>query len=70
MTIVTPTTQGFVFCNAWSTAVNQAPSGNDIPRLSGIPIAEFALVGELLRVCPAWQPVGRRAIRALRARTY
>jgi hypothetical protein len=43
-------------CNAWSSTVNQVASGNDTPGLSGIPIGEFALVGELLRVCPRWQP--------------
>lgn len=41
-------------CNAWSSVVNQVPTGTDIPGLSGIPIAEFALVGELLRICPRW----------------
>lgn len=43
-------------CNAWSATVNQIPTGTDIPGLSGIPIAEFALVGELLRSCPRWEP--------------
>jgi hypothetical protein len=43
-------------CNAWSAAVNQVPTGNDIPGLSGIPIFDFALAGELLRVYPGWQP--------------
>ena len=43
-------------CNEWSAAVNQVPSGQDIPGLSGIPITEFALDGELLRVCPRWRP--------------
>ncbi len=43
-------------CNAWSNTVNQVVSGNDTPGLSGIPIGEFALVGEVLRVCPRWQP--------------
>ncbi|MBV9868288.1 MAG: alginate lyase family protein [Abitibacteriaceae bacterium] len=42
-------------CNDWSAKVNQVPTGTDIPGLSGIPIAEFALVGELLRICPRWQ---------------
>ncbi|MDR3459779.1 MAG: alginate lyase family protein [Verrucomicrobiae bacterium] len=42
-------------CNAWSKAVNQVPTGNDIPGLSGIPIFNFALAGELLRVYPGWQ---------------
>jgi len=43
-------------CNAWSAAVDQVPTGRDIPGLSGIPIAEFALVGELLRISPRWNP--------------
>jgi hypothetical protein len=42
-------------CNAWSGAVNQVPTGNDIPGLSGIPIFHFALAGELLRVYPGWK---------------
>ena len=37
-------------CNAWSATVNQVPTGTDIPGLSGIPIFEFALVGEILRI--------------------
>lgn len=43
-------------CNAWSAVVNQVPTGTDIPGLSGIPIFEFAMVGELLRVYPGWAP--------------
>ncbi|HET6383201.1 MAG TPA: alginate lyase family protein [Armatimonadota bacterium] len=42
-------------CNGWSAAVNQVPTGRDIPGLSGIPITEFALAGELLRICPRWE---------------
>jgi hypothetical protein len=42
-------------CNDWSAAVNQAPTGEDIPGLSGIPIFDFALAGELLRIYPGWQ---------------
>lgn len=42
-------------CNAWSAAVNQVPTGNDIPGLSGIPIFDFALAGELLRIYPGWK---------------
>ena len=41
--------------NAWSAAVNQVPTGNDIPGLSGIPIFHFALAGELLRLYPGWR---------------
>lgn len=43
-------------CNAWSASVDQVPTGNDIPGLSGIPIFHFALAGELLRTYPGWQP--------------
>jgi hypothetical protein len=42
-------------CNAWSAAVNRVPTGNDIPGLSGIPIFDFALAGELLRIYPGWK---------------
>lgn len=42
-------------CNAWSGAVDQIPSGGDIPGLSGIPFFNFALAGELLRIYPGWQ---------------
>jgi hypothetical protein len=43
-------------CNEWSAAVNQVPKGTDVPGLSGIPITEFALAAEVLRVCPRWRP--------------
>jgi fibronectin type 3 domain-containing protein len=43
-------------CNAWANTVNAVPSGTDIPGLSGIPIFEFAMVGELLRIYPGWAP--------------
>ena len=42
-------------CNEWSAAVNQVPKGPEIPGLSGIPITEFALAGEMLRICPRWR---------------
>lgn len=42
-------------CNAWSAAVNQVPSGTDIPGLIGIPIFDFALAGEVLRIYPGWK---------------
>ncbi|HEU0185818.1 MAG TPA: LamG-like jellyroll fold domain-containing protein [Blastocatellia bacterium] len=42
--------------NAWSSTVNQVPTGTDIPGLSGIPIFEFALAGELLRIYGGWAP--------------
>ncbi len=40
---------------AWATTVNQQPSGTDIPGLSGIPIFDFALAGEVLRAYPGWR---------------
>lgn len=42
-------------CNAWSAKVDQVPQGGDIPGLSGIPIFDFALAAELLRVYPGWK---------------
>ena len=41
-------------CNAWAYAVNQVPSGTDIPGLMGIAIYEFAVAGEILRLYPNW----------------
>lgn len=43
-------------CDAWSAAVNQVPAGTDTPGLSGIPVFDFALAGELLRTYPGWKP--------------
>ena len=43
-------------CNAWSATVNQVPTGDNIPGLSGIPIFDFALAAEVLRVYPGWDP--------------
>ena len=43
-------------CNAWSSTVNQVPTGNNIPGLSGIPIFDMAMVGEILRIYPGWAP--------------
>jgi fibronectin type 3 domain-containing protein len=41
-------------CNAWSAAVNVVPSGGDIPGLSGIPVFDFAMAAEILRIYPGW----------------
>jgi hypothetical protein len=57
-------------CNAWSGAVNQVPTGNDIPGLSGIPIFDFALAGELLRVYPGWQPQDFRSFTNMMVRYF
>ncbi len=58
-------------CNEWSAAANQVASGNDIPGLSGIFAAEFAMVGELLRVCPHWEPADQERFKdMLRAYVY
>jgi hypothetical protein len=43
-------------CNAWSASVNQVPTGQDMPGLIGIPIFDFALAGEQLRIYPGWRP--------------
>jgi hypothetical protein len=43
-------------CNAWARSVNEYPAGPDVPGLSGIPIFDFALAGELLRIYPGWKP--------------
>lgn len=43
--------------NAWAYAVNQVPSGQDIPGLMGIATYEFAVAGEILRLYPNWSPV-------------
>ncbi|MBO9675863.1 MAG: alginate lyase family protein [Sphingobacteriaceae bacterium] len=43
-------------CNAWSSTVNQVPTGNDISGLGGIPVFDFAIAAELLRVYPGWAP--------------
>ncbi|WPV02132.1 cellulose binding domain-containing protein [Mucilaginibacter sp. cycad4] len=40
--------------NAWSSRVNQVPTGADIPGLIGIPIFNFGLAAEILRMYPGW----------------
>ncbi len=42
--------------NEWSAAVNQVPSGTDIPGLMGIAVYEFAVAAEILRLYPNWSP--------------
>lgn len=42
-------------CNAWSSAVNQVPRARQDQGLLGIPIGEFAMAAEVLRVCPLWE---------------
>ncbi|MGC4030150.1 MAG: alginate lyase family protein [Tepidisphaeraceae bacterium] len=41
--------------NAWSAVVNQVPTGNDVPGLSGLPIGTFAIAAEVLRDYPGWR---------------
>lgn len=41
-------------CNAWSSTVNQVPTGTDIPGLSGIPVFDFAMAAEVLRIYKGW----------------
>ncbi len=40
--------------NGWSAKVNQVPYGTDQPGLGGIPIGNFALAAEVLRLYPGW----------------
>ena len=40
--------------NAWAYAVDQVPSGQDIPGLMGIAVYEFAVAAEILRLYPNW----------------
>ncbi len=42
-------------CNAWSETVNQIPKARQDQGLLGIPISEFAMAAEVLRVCPLWK---------------
>ena len=42
-------------CNAWSDAVNQVPVARQDLGLVGIPISEFAMAAEVLRVCDLWK---------------
>lgn len=41
--------------NAWSSTVNQVPTGGDIVGLGGIAIAEFAMAAEVMRASSRWQ---------------
>ena len=40
--------------NAWAATVNQVPTGNNTPGLVAIPIQDFALAGEVMRIYPGW----------------
>lgn len=40
--------------DGWSNAVNQVPTGTDIPGLMGIAVMDFALAGEVLRIYNHW----------------
>lgn len=42
-------------CNRWSETVNQVPRARQDQGLLGIPIGEFAMAAEVLRVCPLWE---------------
>lgn len=41
--------------NAWSSTVNQIPSGGEIVGLGGIPISEFAMAAEVMRISDRWE---------------
>jgi regulation of enolase protein 1 (concanavalin A-like superfamily) len=51
--------------NAWSSAVNQVPTGTDIPGLIGISIQDFALAGEVLRIYPGWSAANITAFKKM-----
>lgn len=42
-------------CNGWANAVNRVPQARQDQGLLGIPIGEFAMAAEVLRVCPLWE---------------
>ena len=42
-------------CNAWSDSIDQIPVSKQDQGLLGIPIGEFAMAAEVLRVCPLWE---------------
>jgi len=52
-------------CNAWSAATNQIPSGTDVPGLSGIPIFDFGLAAEVLRIYPGWDSAHFNAFKTM-----
>lgn len=41
-------------CNDWSSTVDQIPIGGEFFGLGGISISEFAMAGEVLRICELW----------------
>jgi regulation of enolase protein 1 (concanavalin A-like superfamily) len=47
--------------NDWSSQVNQVPTGTDIPGLIGIPIQDFNLAAEVLRLYPGWSAASKAA---------
>ncbi len=51
--------------NAWTQTVNQVPTGTDTPGLIAIPIQDFALAGEVLRIYPGWQSTDFAAFQAM-----
>ncbi|MBN8460789.1 MAG: alginate lyase family protein [Verrucomicrobia bacterium] len=52
-------------CNNWSAKVCEESR----PGLTGIPIGEFAMVGELLRCCPYWKAEDQERFKSM-MRTY
>jgi regulation of enolase protein 1 (concanavalin A-like superfamily) len=51
--------------NAWAAAVNQIPTGPapDVYGLEAIPIQDFALAAEVLRIYPGWAPANITAFK-------
>lgn len=55
--------------NGWTQKVNQVPTGTDTPGLIAIPIQNFALAAEVLRVYPGWSQTDMDAFKTMCA-TY
>jgi regulation of enolase protein 1 (concanavalin A-like superfamily) len=53
--------------NAWASAVNQVPAGpgTDAYGLVALPIEDFAIAGEVLRIYPGWNPADFATFQAM-----
>lgn len=51
--------------NAWAAAVNQVPTGTDIPGLIALPIEDFAIAAEVLRIYPGWSASNISAFKSM-----
>jgi len=51
--------------NGWSAKVDEVPHGVDQPGLGGIPIGNFALAAEVLRIYPGWQAADQARFKSM-----